>query len=207
MLAAGASPSHRINSMVASSVWWLVSTYSGPIQSWLSRIFYSFYCNWLIGGATGIWGNVKWFFVCMKSQEDIGNYAYSNSQQALGLLSAGGAYWLSHQFQRFWYRASSIASAGARVVENELTRRLHSIHGRLEQLAVQQSAERSKESVESDPTLLLQLRETQARLRDTESTLKQLQTDLLQQWEEDQREFSETISAAKQKFASTNNGV
>ena len=198
MLASGASPSHSINSMVASAVWWGVAKYSGPIQSWLSRTYYSLYCNWLIGGGTGFWGNFKWFFVCMKTEEDLGNYAYSNSQQALGLLSAGGAYWISHQFQRFWYRASSIAHAGVSIAEHELFRRLDSLHGHVEKLAAEQSL---PASAEGNPALLLQLRETQERLRETEGRLSQLQTDLLQQWHEDEKEFSEVISNAQQKFS------
>ncbi|MBS0287575.1 MAG: hypothetical protein JSR17_09775 [Proteobacteria bacterium] len=128
-------PSHSINSMVAGAVWWIANKYSGAFLSWASRFLYSIYCNWLIGGATGFWGNVKWFVVCMKAEEDISNYAYSNSQQILSILTAGGAYWLSHRLQRFWYRTSTIAQAGADIIQHELGRRLDSIQGHLEQMA------------------------------------------------------------------------
>lgn len=142
-------PSHSINGMVATAVWWMVNRYSAQFLSWISRFLYSIYCNWLIGGATGFWGNVKWFFVCMRSEEDISNYAYSNSQQILSLLTAGGAYWMTHRFQRFWYRASSIAQAGANVIENDLRKRLDSIQGSLEKMAQRNEEDLSGERATS----------------------------------------------------------
>lgn len=144
-------PSHSINSMVAAAVWWVVNKYSAAFLSWMGRFLYGIYCNWLIGGATGFWGNVKWFFVCMKAEEDVSNYAYSNSQQILSILTAGGAYWLTNRLQRFWYRASSLAHAGANIIEQDLARRLDSIQGHLEQMSVAQQELRASVGGGSPP--------------------------------------------------------
>ncbi len=180
MLASGASPSHFINSMVASGVWWLVAKYSGAIQSWLSRTSYSIYCNWLIGGGTDFWGNVKSYFVCKKPLEDFSNNSFSYSQQFLGFLSAGVAYWISDQFQRFWYRASPIAHAGA-TIDDPAGREIYL------SLKLKQTQDN--------------LRETQNRLREKEDELSELRTTLLAQLKEDKREFSSVMTNARQRLA------
>ncbi len=133
-------PSHVINTMIASAVAWLVVNYPGEFLSWLSRSLYGIYCNWLIGGATGFWGGVKWFFVCMKAEENVGNYFFENSKHYVGAASAAIAYWFSNRLQRFWYRASSIAQAGASIVDHEVRQKLDSIQGHLEQMAQEQQA-------------------------------------------------------------------
>ena len=177
MLASGAqTPSHTINVLIASGVWWFVAKYSGAIQTWLSRALYSYYCHWLIGGATGFLSNVKLYFVCKQPLEDFSNNPFSYSQQFLGFLFAGVAYWISHQFQRLWYRVRPIAQAGA-TIDDPAGREIYLklITSKLKQtkenLRDTQNRLREKED---------ELSETQNKLSENESELMVLRATLLQ---------------------------
>lgn len=162
-------PSHSLNGMVASGAWWLSLNYSGSLISWLGRYFHHIYCNWLIGGSQGLWGGIKWLVVCMKPEEDLAQYAASNSQHIISLLIATSTYWITHRFQRYWYRTDTPQD------EENLLR--------------------------NSPTLLFQLKQTQAKLAESEGRFKDLQTTLLRQIEEDEQEFSQAISDAKKRVA------
>ncbi len=189
-------PSHPLNGMVASSAWWLSLNYSGSILSWLSRYFNRMYCNWLIAGTTGIWGNIKWFFVCMKAEEDVASYAYSNSnsQYALALLAATGAYWITHRFQRFWY-SSNNSTRDESTNEHNLAQRLDAIEENLHALTQDKS-----KLILHNQALSLQLLSTQQKLEESENRLRELQTTLLEQISEDEKEFSETIAGVKKRL-------
>ncbi|MBS0287576.1 MAG: hypothetical protein JSR17_09780 [Proteobacteria bacterium] len=157
-------PSHSLNGMVASATWWLSLNYSGSVLAWLNRYVNRLFCTWLIGGAEGFWGNLKWFVVCMKAEEEAAQYAYANAGHLTALLTATGAYWITHRFQSHWYGSAD---------EDQI--------------------------VQQESSLLLQLQETQKQLAASESRFKELQTTLLQQIDEDDKEFSEAILAAKQR--------
>ncbi len=156
---ADGGPSHSINGVVAGGVWWLLNKYAGDFLSWFSRYLYNIFCEWLIGGATGISGKIKWFLVCMSPGEQTSRYAYNNSQQIVNVGLALLAYWGAHRFQRFWYKAGEIVQAGANIVDHEVMRRLDSLHHQVDQMAQAQQELRS--SVEGSSQRLTPLRDSQ----------------------------------------------